>query len=79
MSSWTPSQVAARSHPNVLRAQAWLNGLYHIRPGTEAPGVDLNVPLVYADRFRIRKPGVQWNAHPPHVDGKGLGDCRRQH
>jgi hypothetical protein len=32
-------------------------------------GVDLNIPLSYADRFRIRKPGTEWVFHPPHVDG----------
>jgi len=34
-------------------------------------GVDLNIPLTYADRFRIRKPGSKWvfDFNPPHVDG----------
>ena len=34
-------------------------------------GVDLNVPLAYADRFRIRKPGV-WGSNLNinfHIDG----------
>jgi hypothetical protein len=33
--------------------------------------VDLNIPLTYADRFRIRKPGSKWvfDFNPPHVDG----------
>lgn len=66
---WTPSQVRARVHPNVLKANAWLNKLYHFKSGKGADGVDLSVPLVYADRFRIRHPGVQWDAFPPHVDG----------
>ena len=35
-------------------------------------GVDLNIPLAYADRFRIRKPGIQWDFHPPHIDGAYL-------
>ncbi|PPQ86996.1 hypothetical protein CVT26_005465, partial [Gymnopilus dilepis] len=38
----------------------------------ELEGVDLNTPLTYADRFRIRKPGLGWEYHPPHVDGGGI-------
>ncbi|KIJ62876.1 hypothetical protein HYDPIDRAFT_93478 [Hydnomerulius pinastri MD-312] len=69
---WTRSQVQARAHPNVLKASAWLNNLYHVKSGKQLEGVDLSVPLVYADRFRIRHPGVQWGAHPPHVDGGAI-------
>ncbi|KAF9072644.1 DUF1479-domain-containing protein [Rhodocollybia butyracea] len=67
---WTRPQVQARSHPNLLAASAWLNNLYR----TEEPleGVDLSTPLTYADRFRIRHPGVQWDAHPPHVDSGSI-------
>ena len=61
--------MLARAHPNVLKAEAWLNNLYHVKSGAKLDGVDLSTPLVYADRFRIRHPGVQWDAHPPHVDG----------
>ncbi|PPQ79097.1 hypothetical protein CVT25_002890 [Psilocybe cyanescens] len=70
--SWTKPQVQARSHPNVLAATAWLNNLYTTsseNKETSLKGVDLSVPLTYADRFRIRKPGVSWDLHPPHVDG----------
>jgi len=35
-------------------------------------GVDLSTPLTYADRFRIRHPGVQWDTHPPHIDGGAI-------
>ncbi|KAF8886070.1 DUF1479-domain-containing protein [Gymnopilus junonius] len=72
---WTKPQVQARSHPNVLAATAWLNNLYSAKSKDDASaleGVDLNVPLSYADRFRIRKPGVAWELHPPHVDGGGI-------
>ncbi|EJF64698.1 hypothetical protein DICSQDRAFT_99988 [Dichomitus squalens LYAD-421 SS1] len=71
---WTKSQVRARSHPNILSATVWLNKLYRIRNGDGAKinDVDLETPLTYADRFRIRKPGVQWDVHPPHVDGGGI-------
>ncbi|KAI6099728.1 hypothetical protein F5141DRAFT_1190563 [Pisolithus sp. B1] len=69
---WTPSQVRARAHPNVLKVNAWLNNLYHFKSGKGVDGVDLSVPLVYADRLRIRHPGVQWDAHPPHIDGGSI-------
>ncbi|CAA7267546.1 unnamed protein product [Cyclocybe aegerita] len=69
---WTKPQVQARSHPNLLAATVWLNKLYHTKSSTGSPkleGVDMNVALTYADRFRIRKPGITWNLHPPHIDG----------
>ncbi|KAI0316742.1 hypothetical protein OF83DRAFT_1059849 [Amylostereum chailletii] len=72
---WTKPQVEARAHPNVLKTSAWLNKLYHISgtgDGSALAGVDLGTPLTYADRYRIRKPGVQWEAHPPHVDGGSI-------
>ncbi|KAF8886069.1 hypothetical protein CPB84DRAFT_1750031 [Gymnopilus junonius] len=72
---WTRPQVQARSHPNVLAATVFLNNLYSAKAqgdATSLAGVDLNVPLTYADRFRIRKPGLSWEFHPPHVDGGGI-------
>ncbi|EIN04020.1 DUF1479-domain-containing protein [Punctularia strigosozonata HHB-11173 SS5] len=66
---WTKPQVEARAHPNVLAASAWLNKLYHLKDGAEVEGVDLETPLTYADRYRIRRPGIAWDVHPPHVDG----------
>ena len=81
MISWTKPQVQARSHPNLLASIVWLNNLYQAQ-GAETgnsekdeqlantlKGVDLSTPLSYADRFRIRKPGIQWDFHPPHIDG----------
>lgn len=70
--SWTKSQVRARAHPNMLAATAWLNRFYHPTAAAPPAGVDLGAPLAYADRFRMRHPGNQWNAHPPHVDGGGI-------
>lgn len=83
--SWSKSQVAARSHPNVLTSQQWLNALYRTNDESH-----LKLPLVYADRLRIRQPGPAiWSAHPPHIDGslfhcsstaKGkLSYCRWRH
>ena len=56
----------------MLAVTTWLNNIFHI-DATE--GVDLNTPLSYADRFRIRHPGGQWNAHPPHIDGTHIFIC----
>ena len=84
--SWTKPQVQARSHPNMLTVTAWLSKLYHIQVANTGnnekndplantlEGVDLNIPLTYADRFRIRKPGTKWvfDFNPPHVDGACL-------
>ena len=81
--SWTKPQVQARSHPNMLAATAWLSKLYHVQvadignsekneqSANTLEGVDLTIPLTYADRFRIRKPGSKWafDFNPPHVDG----------
>ncbi|KAG6914834.1 hypothetical protein DXG01_015055 [Tephrocybe rancida] len=67
---WTKPQVEARSHPNLLAASTWLNNLYHTGANNSPiQGVDLSTPLTYADRFRIRLPGISWDLHPPHVDG----------
>lgn len=66
--SWTRPQVQARAHPNVLKTSTWLNNLYHVKSGNILEGVDLSVPLTYADRFRIRHPGGHWGSFPPHVD-----------
>ncbi|KIK58041.1 hypothetical protein GYMLUDRAFT_45594 [Collybiopsis luxurians FD-317 M1] len=69
---WTRPQVQARSHPNLLAASTWLNNLYRVASDEPIEGVDLSTPLTYADRFRIRRPGVQWSAHPPHIDGGAI-------
>ncbi|KAL1751390.1 hypothetical protein FB107DRAFT_266625 [Schizophyllum commune] len=66
---WTKSQVRARAHPRMLAVTTWLNNIFHI-DATE--GVDLNTPLSYADRFRIRHPGGSWTRFPPHVDGGAI-------
>ncbi|KAG1778992.1 hypothetical protein EV702DRAFT_1215771 [Suillus placidus] len=69
---WTQAQVQARAHPNILKVSTWLNNLYRTKTGKKMEGVDLDVPLVYADRFSIRHPGAQWDVHPPHVEGSSI-------
>ncbi|KAJ8095975.1 hypothetical protein PM082_015196 [Marasmius tenuissimus] len=66
---WTKPQVEARSHSNILATSIWLNNLYSTPPDANLDGVDLSTPLSYADRFRIRHPGGNFQALPPHVDG----------
>ncbi|KAG1853904.1 hypothetical protein DFJ58DRAFT_728031 [Suillus subalutaceus] len=75
--TWTRAQVQARAHPNVLKVSTWLNNLYRAKTGKKMEGVNLDVPLVYADRFRIRHPGVQWDDHPPRVDDILSGNWRQ--
>jgi hypothetical protein len=74
--SWSKPQVAARSHPNVVVAQKWLNKFWY-PSSTEGDqgfmkGVDLDQPLSYADRFRIRNADKndKWTFLGPHIDSK---------
>ena len=68
--------MAARSHPNVVAAQRWLNNFWHPSSAEEnqefMKGVVLDQPLSYADRFRIRNPdrNEKWTFFPPHIDGE---------
>ncbi|PIG80732.1 hypothetical protein AARAC_006526 [Aspergillus arachidicola] len=68
-SYWSPSQVKARSHPNMLSTQSWMNQLYSADADQK---IDLSVPLTYCDRVQIRPPGDKKFALPPHVDGGGV-------
>ncbi|EXJ86542.1 hypothetical protein A1O3_03495 [Capronia epimyces CBS 606.96] len=64
---WTPAQVQARAHPNVLKAQSFLASIWHSSdPKSE---ISTTYPLTYADRFRIRQPGDAKFALGPHTDG----------
>lgn len=69
---WTKPQVQARSHSNVLATTVWLNNIYHVKGNEDLEGVDLSVPLSYADRFRIRHPGGDWSSFPPHIDSGSI-------
>ncbi|KAL8947969.1 MAG: hypothetical protein Q9222_005798 [Ikaeria aurantiellina] len=74
---WSPSQVLARAHPNVLKAQAFLMSHWRSAP---TPAIKDNAlistsqPVAYADRLRIRQPGNTGFALGPHIDG---GSCER--
>ncbi|KAK9236446.1 hypothetical protein V1525DRAFT_389440 [Lipomyces kononenkoae] len=67
---WSPSQVHARSHPNLLLAQKALMSLWH----TSDRNAELSTryPLIYADRLRIRLPGDAQFTLGPHIDGGSI-------
>ncbi|KAK6366588.1 hypothetical protein LTS17_010674 [Exophiala oligosperma] len=67
---WTPSQVQARAHPNMLKAQSFLASFWH--SSDPKSQISTTYPLSYADRFRIRQPGDAKFALGPHTDGGSL-------
>ena len=67
---WTPSQVQARSHPNMLKAQSFLASFW--RSSDPSSEISTTYPLAYADRFRIRQPGDAKFALGCHTDGGSL-------
>ena len=68
---WSKPQVAARQHPNIHMVQKALLSLWHTS-GDSAVDVDLEKPLTYVDRLRIRQPNDSIFNLPPHVDGGGI-------
>ena len=70
---WSPSQILARAHPNLIKAQAFLMSHWHSARNRDAL-ISTAHPTSYADRLRIRQPGDAGFALGPHVDG---GSCER--
>lgn len=64
---WSPGQVKARAHPDMLEAQRFLLSFWHSKDPFAA--IDTNYPVAYADRLRIRQPGDAGFALGTHVDG----------
>lgn len=64
---FSPTQMAARSHPNTLRLSRELNSWWH-NSGDKAT----DEPLSYADGVRIRPPGVPFYGLGPHIDAGSL-------
>mmetsp|Transcript_133071 Transcript_133071/g.315418 ORF Transcript_133071/g.315418 Transcript_133071/m.315418 type:complete len:419 (+) Transcript_133071:45-1301(+) len=62
---WAKEQLKMRGHPNMLATQTALNRLWHCENGA----VDVDRPLTYCDRLRIRKAGDTSFTLGPHVDG----------
>ncbi|KAL8994934.1 MAG: hypothetical protein Q9169_005235 [Polycauliona sp. 2 TL-2023] len=73
---WSPTQILARAHPNILRAQKFLMSHWHSAEDSSDTRklIATSHPLSYADRLRIRQPGDSSFALGPHVDG---GSCER--
>ena len=64
---WSPGQVKARAHPNMLDTQRFLLSFWHSKDPSAA--LDTSYPVSYADRLRIRQPGDAGFALGAHVDG----------
>lgn len=69
---WSPSQIRARAHPNLIKAQRFLMEFWHSKDPNAL--VSSGHPTMYADRLRMRLPGDSKFALGPHVDG---GSCER--
>ncbi|KAI9810600.1 MAG: hypothetical protein M1827_006162 [Pycnora praestabilis] len=63
---WSPSQILARSHPNILETQRFLMSFWHSKDPKAM--ISTAHPTTYADRLRIRQPGDAGFALGPHVD-----------
>ncbi|RYO82292.1 hypothetical protein DL766_000669 [Monosporascus sp. MC13-8B] len=64
---WSPGQVRARADSRMLEAQRFAMRAWGSRRDDAL--VSSNYPVVYADRFRIRKPGDTSMGIGPHIDG----------
>ncbi|KAL8720792.1 MAG: hypothetical protein Q9225_002387 [Loekoesia sp. 1 TL-2023] len=79
---WSPSQILARAHPNILEAQKFLMSHWRRTPSSTSSSnnsitatfISTSHPVAYADRLRIRQPGDSGFALGPHIDG---GSCER--
>lgn len=69
---WSPAQIKARSHPNLIKAQRFLMEFWHSKDPNAL--ISSSHPTIYADRLRMRLPGDARFALGPHVDG---GSCER--
>ncbi|ANB13610.1 hypothetical protein AWJ20_1908 [Sugiyamaella lignohabitans] len=75
---WTPSQLKARSHPNMQILQQALMSIWHSSTSGDME-VCTRYPLAFGDRFRIRPSGEKMYLGP-HVDGGfiGTGDNKEE-
>ncbi|KAI6791528.1 DUF1479-domain-containing protein [Hortaea werneckii] len=69
---WSPAQIKARAHPNLIKAQRFLMEFWHSNDPNAL--ISSSHPTTYADRLRMRLPGDARFALGPHVDG---GSCER--
>lgn len=52
---WNKAQVEARSHPEILEMMKIISNVFYVED--ETLPIDIDSQVVYADSFRIRKPG----------------------
>jgi hypothetical protein len=64
---WSPGQIKARAHPNVLETQKFVMKFWHSKDPNAS--ISTEYPVSYADRLRIRQPGDAGFALGAHVDG----------
>ncbi|RYP07936.1 hypothetical protein DL764_002207 [Monosporascus ibericus] len=64
---WSPPQIRARAHRNLLKTQTALMRLW--KSSNPESQISMSQPLMYADRLRIRQPGDANFALGPHIDG----------
>ncbi|KAK4248026.1 hypothetical protein C7999DRAFT_40777 [Corynascus novoguineensis] len=64
---WSPAQVSARAHPNLLAAQKFVMSVWKSRD--ENARVTTNFPISYADRMASRKGDGPEGSHYASVDG----------
>lgn len=69
---WSPAQIKARAHENMIKAQRFLMEFWHSKDPNAL--ISSSHPTMYADRVRMRLPGDARFALGPHVDG---GSCER--
>lgn len=72
---WSPSQVAARQHPNMAVVRRFLNSFWR----HESDGrtwFDPDRDIGYPDRLRRRAPGTPARGLPPHSDAVSSGGWR---
>jgi hypothetical protein len=78
---WSPGQIKARAHPNVLNAQRFIMNIW--QTCDEDALVGSNFPVSYSDRLRMQTPTDSSYQITPHItggsverwepDGYGLG------
>lgn len=64
---YSPTQMSARSHPNMLKLTNALNTWWHDDTESSIPS-----QLSYTDGVRIRPPGVEFYGLGPHIDAGSL-------
>ena len=68
---WSPAQIKARAHPNVIAAQKFAMGIWESKDPNAK--VSTNFPITYADRVRIRTTTAKTTC------GGGGDDSRSSH